>query len=379
MISTDVESTRIAADNVYLSELKDKENKLIQNIQNSIRGRIASEKQEFQQFIDNRGLGSYYDRLWDVGIETLEALASLGVEQLNELKIPLGHQIKIEKGLKELGYIQPDQNTTKSTKLIDTVTKPNTNMVTCGMGTDDLEQPIKIENPKLSDSISQRAEVKPKGKLNFGVKKSNLPKIEDLKKNIPKWVKIRQEEDGTFSIEHKSSIKDLIVLQKAELEREESKIFEMEDAPTIVNNFVEHSVLHNEDEGSNGILKKNKIKKKTMKDKFRKTVTFNFDEQPPEKTADNPDSANNTTASNSHFSFTLFGSSTWSNPAPPGSVSGVISFAVSPYTQDRVVELENFHPKPAAPKEKKDCCYICLGLSGVLYSLEHPKIPNKVS
>lgn len=94
MISTDLESQRM--EKVILSEIFSvSESKILQNIGRNISKRIGEDKVEFQDFLEKANLMKYYDQLWEIGVDNLDELANCTVEDFNNLKIPMGHQVKI--------------------------------------------------------------------------------------------------------------------------------------------------------------------------------------------------------------------------------------------------------------------------------------------
>lgn len=128
------------------SELSLLANKLLMN-------RVKEDKVKYQQFLERLGLMKYYDPFWDLGVDSLEGLSKLTVEDYNHLYIPAGIQIKIQLELKKSGMGIESQ--TKEMAL-DTNDLPGAAL--------------------LRTSINETDKPKAAPKLNFGIKmKANKP------------------------------------------------------------------------------------------------------------------------------------------------------------------------------------------------------------
>lgn len=87
---------------------RDKGSKTVQNqeeglLASILSARIKQDKDELQVFLEKLGLMKFYDRLWDIGVDSLEGLAHVKVEEWNMMYVPAGTQMKIERELKKMG------------------------------------------------------------------------------------------------------------------------------------------------------------------------------------------------------------------------------------------------------------------------------------
>lgn len=70
---------------------------------NLLMNRVKEDKLKYQQFLERLGLMKYYDQFWDLGVDSLEGLSKVTVEDFNHLYIPAGVQIKLQLELKKAG------------------------------------------------------------------------------------------------------------------------------------------------------------------------------------------------------------------------------------------------------------------------------------
>jgi hypothetical protein len=109
--------------------------------------RVKEDKVQYQQFLERLGLMKYYDQFWELGIDSLEGLSKVTVEDFNHLYIPAGTQIKIQKELKKAGVNQVSQ--------------------TQDMGLDTSDLP---SNDLNITPLRKTVETKTTPKINFGIK-----------------------------------------------------------------------------------------------------------------------------------------------------------------------------------------------------------------
>lgn len=114
---------------------------------NLLMTRVKEDKLKYQQFLERLGLMKYYDQLWDLGVDSLEGLSKVTVEDFNHLYIPAGVQIKLQLELKKAGLG------------FETQTKE--------MGLDTSDLPGKNQN---GPELGQTEQPKKTSKLNFGIK-----------------------------------------------------------------------------------------------------------------------------------------------------------------------------------------------------------------
>ena len=115
-------------------------------------GRVKEDLKEYESFLDRLGLMQYYDRLWEIGVDSLDGLAKVTVEDYNHLFVPAGSQIKIQRELKKIG------------RGADPGTKE------MAIDTEDLS-----EGASELKKIPQPATGKLQSRLNFGVKMKATP------------------------------------------------------------------------------------------------------------------------------------------------------------------------------------------------------------
>ena len=61
-----------------------------------IQARMDSDERDIEKFLGGLELMRYYDKFWDYGLTNKDLLLNCGIEDLNAMFIPAGHQIKIE-------------------------------------------------------------------------------------------------------------------------------------------------------------------------------------------------------------------------------------------------------------------------------------------
>lgn len=62
----------------------------------------SSSYKELSEFLDSIGLQKYYQTFLDNGVEDLEIILELDDKHLEQMKVPLGHKLKIMKRIKDL-------------------------------------------------------------------------------------------------------------------------------------------------------------------------------------------------------------------------------------------------------------------------------------
>lgn len=127
-----------------------------------LNSRIKEDKKDYQEFLEALGLMRYYDELWELGVDTLEALANVDVEQLNLMKMPAGVQIKMQRELKKRGYQSEGE------------------IRDMAVGTDANDSHIQItENPAAGSVKQAKVSNIKDGKLNFGIKVQKIEKTSE--------------------------------------------------------------------------------------------------------------------------------------------------------------------------------------------------------
>jgi hypothetical protein len=59
--------------------------------------------------MERTGIMRYYDGLWDLGVDSLQSLSKVTIEEFNQLFVPAGTQIKIQRELKRQGILLDDE------------------------------------------------------------------------------------------------------------------------------------------------------------------------------------------------------------------------------------------------------------------------------
>eukprot|EP01017_Pseudomicrothorax_dubius_P024693 TRINITY_DN2622_c0_g1_i5.p1 TRINITY_DN2622_c0_g1~~TRINITY_DN2622_c0_g1_i5.p1 ORF type:complete len:382 (+),score=115.63 TRINITY_DN2622_c0_g1_i5:139-1284(+) len=111
-----------------------KEERVTRNIELALIGQRPDGGQ-VKSFLEGIGLGSYFERFMDYGFDDLELLLELKKEYLEEMNIPLGHQIKILKRTAELR----DKGKKKSEAIGGKVEEQEQQADGIAIGTDDRE------------------------------------------------------------------------------------------------------------------------------------------------------------------------------------------------------------------------------------------------
>jgi hypothetical protein len=149
-IQTTTNLTQTLAPRVKLKDLNSDNNEDIEFgafAGTMIQNRVKEDRLQYEEFLERLGLMKYYDKLWDIGVDSLEGLSKVTVEDYNHLFIPAGIQIKIQRELRFAGVGQESQ--TKD----------------AGIGTDDT-----LKTSANIDSNSPKRAPKKTTQLNFGIK-----------------------------------------------------------------------------------------------------------------------------------------------------------------------------------------------------------------
>lgn len=356
MISTDLESQRV--ENFYLSEIGSQsaiEQQLIANISKNIMGRVDGDKRDYENFLEDRGLMKYYDTFFDIGVSSLDELSKMTVEDFNNLFIPMGHQIKIEKGLKKLGYAQVEKKVSNAS---------------AAMATDDIQENI----PKSNNYLN--------GKLNFGIKvKKKKGKKGEKKVGFADDGGKKSVQVGTGSaVEDKPGMSsfgggtdDLPPLQPHELNVNRE----------MTSGVKSKGILKNKSSGrakrfKNAIMQVDEKKtKRPVKEPSAPKVKFNLHKN--ESRTSNPrfDQENLQQGSKSNFSFASLGGFNWVNTTNTTENQDTDTIDLSNIVENKIAYPSNFNDDLNINK-KKICCYNCLSFLVKTQSETHPKIPNKV-
>lgn len=116
--------------------------------------RVKEDRKIYEEFLERLGLMKYYDRLWEIGIDSLDGLSRVTVEDFNHMFIPAGTQIRIQLELKKAGHGAANH------------------MKDVSMGTED-----EGDSNMYSGELQSKAQTKTRPALNFGInmKKSQAP------------------------------------------------------------------------------------------------------------------------------------------------------------------------------------------------------------
>lgn len=115
--------------------------------------RVQSDREEYDSFMERTGILKYYDGLWDLGVDSLQSLSKVTIEEFNQLFVPAGTQIKIQRELKRQGILLDDE-----VKHMSTATDKQY-----------LEEPRLITSLVSENELLPSKRVESKG-LNFGIK-----------------------------------------------------------------------------------------------------------------------------------------------------------------------------------------------------------------
>lgn len=100
---------------VHLTELNKTVENLSQQQQNSklasemLLARVQSDREQYDFFMEKTGIMRFYDGLWDLGVDSLQSLSKVTIEEFNQLFVPAGTQIKIQRELKRQGILLDDE------------------------------------------------------------------------------------------------------------------------------------------------------------------------------------------------------------------------------------------------------------------------------
>jgi len=113
------ERVEISCDNNVLSSFnfdgeQENEGEFEMSFNNLIRDQIKSEYSEISEFLNEINLGNYLNLFVENGVDDLKKITQIDEKILDQMKIPLGHKLKILRKAGKLKNIQQDSDTESS-------------------------------------------------------------------------------------------------------------------------------------------------------------------------------------------------------------------------------------------------------------------------